>query len=138
MDFLKFFKLFCVAFPIVILIDVLWIGVIAKNIYQSQIGQLLRTKNGQMAANIPAGLLVWALIVVGAILFVLPYAKNHGYLGQFGWGALFGLVLYGVYDFTNLSILAGWPLSITLIDWAWGMVLNGVIALMIVYLNRIF
>lgn len=138
MELVKALKLFCIAFPILILIDVLWLGVIATSIYQSQIGRLMRTADGQAEINIPAGLIVWALIVLGAIFFVLPHAKNQQYFGQFGWGALFGLVVYGVYDFTNLSILAGWPLSISLIDLAWGVFLNGTLSVILVRLNRFF
>lgn len=138
MDILKFLKLFCIAFPIVILLDVFWIRIIANHIYKSQIGHLLRVKDGQITANIPAGLLVWALIVIGALVFVLPHAKYAGYVGQFMWGGFFGLVLYGLYDFTNLSILAGWPLSITLIDLGWGIILNGLLAIILVWLNFLF
>lgn len=138
MEIVKFLKLFFIAFPIVILLDVFWISVVASNIYKSQIGHLLRTKGGQITASIPAGLFVWALIVVGALLFVLPHAKYTSYLGQFMWGGLFGLVLYGLYDFTNLSILAGWPLSIALIDLGWGIILNGLLAIILVWLNFLF
>ena len=132
MDFFKALKLFGVAFPILIGIDFLWIGAIAKSIYKDQIGGLMRS-----SANIPAALLVWALIVIGAIVFVLPHAKNYGYLGQFGWGALLGLVLYGVYDFTNLAILTNWPLSISLIDLGWGILVNGILAVILVLLSQI-
>jgi Predicted membrane protein (DUF2177) len=34
--------------------------------------------------------------------------------------ALFGLVVYGVYDFTNYSTLRQWPFVVTLADVAWG------------------
>lgn len=36
------------------------------------------------------------------------------------YGALFGLVVYGVYDFTNYSTLRQWPFVLTLADVAWG------------------
>ena len=35
-------------------------------------------------------------------------------------GTLLGLVVYGVYAFTNYSVLRQWPLSLTLADTAWG------------------
>ena len=37
-------------------------------------------------------------------------------------GALFGVVVYGVYDFTNYSTLRQWPFALTLVDVAWGAV----------------
>jgi uncharacterized membrane protein len=39
-----------------------------------------------------------------------------------GYGALFGLVVYGVYDFTNYSTLRQWPFVLTLVDVLWGAV----------------
>jgi uncharacterized membrane protein len=37
-----------------------------------------------------------------------------------GFGALLGLIVYGVYDFTNYSTLRQWPFVLTLADVAWG------------------
>ena len=37
-----------------------------------------------------------------------------------GYGALFGFLVYGVYDFTNFSTLRQWPFVLTLVDTAWG------------------
>jgi uncharacterized membrane protein len=37
------------------------------------------------------------------------------------FGALFGRVVYGVYDFTNYSTLPQWPFVLTLADVGWGM-----------------
>lgn len=38
---------------------------------------------------------------------------------------MFGLVLYGVYDFTNLAMVSGWTLKVAVIDVLWGVVLGG-------------
>ena len=38
-------------------------------------------------------------------------------------GALLGLVTYAAYDLTNLATLEGFPLTVTLVDLVWGMVL---------------
>ena len=43
-------------------------------------------------------------------------------------GLVLGLVAYGTYDLTNLSTLKNWPLSVSLIDLAWGTVLTGAAA----------
>ena len=45
-----------------------------------------------------------------------------------GYGALFGLVVYGVYDFTNYSTLRQWPFVLTLADVAWGAVASAACA----------
>jgi len=45
-----------------------------------------------------------------------------------GYGAMLGLVVYGVYDFTNYSTLRQWPFVLVLVDVAWGMVASAACA----------
>jgi uncharacterized membrane protein len=41
---------------------------------------------------------------------------------------LFGFFTYSTYDLTNLATLKDWPLSITIVDIAWGVVLTSVVS----------
>lgn len=97
----------------------LWLGFIAKGLYDKEIGTLIRKSGDSMAPNWPAALLVYVAIVSGVIIFVLPKLDTQ-YITALGYGALFGLVLYGTYDFTNYAVLANWSLKITVIDLFWG------------------
>ena len=128
---MKVLKLFLISYPVFVLMDTLWLGVLMRSSYQKQLGVLM--KAGQ-EINWLAALLVWALIVLGALVFVLP--KTDGTLvSGLLWGALYGLVLYGVYDLTNLTLIKGWPLMITMIDIAWGMTVSGLLVGFLVWLN---
>lgn len=138
MDFLKYTKIFGSLLILIVALDVLWIGFIAQSMYQTQIGHLLNKVADKVQFNMLAGLLVWVLLVLGNLVFVLPQAKSLSMGMQFGLGALFGLVVYGVYDFTNYATLVNWPLFVTIIDVIWGMILNGVIAVASVYVSRLF
>jgi uncharacterized membrane protein len=40
-----------------------------------------------------------------------------------------GLITYATYDLTNLATVKDWPLIITVIDLAWGMVLTSVVSM---------
>ena len=104
---------------VTLLLDGLWIGWIAKSFYFEQIGFLLRQNQGQLSPYWSGAVIVYIAIVVGIICFVLPKAEGN-WLMAACWGAVFGAVLYSVYDFTNYSIIANWPLKVTLIDVAWG------------------
>ncbi len=121
---IKYFIIFLCDYLFIISADMIWIGMVMKSLYQ-QIPFLARTVSQELNPHIPSALLVWALVVGGNILFALPRASSFTY--ALLWGALYGFILYGVYDFTNLSLFSYWPIRLTMVDIAWGMVFNSVI-----------
>ena len=108
-------------------LDGLWLGVLMKNFYRDQLAPNMRLSEGAIAPNWPAALVVYALLGAGIALFVIPRAPTLG--SAAGYGALFGLVVYGVYDFTNYSTLRQWPFVLTLADVAWGAVASAAAAM---------
>lgn len=134
----QFIGLYFISMLTVFVIDLLWLGVIAKNIYSASLGIFLRQGPNGMAPIWPAAIMVYVFIALGITLFVLPKA-NGDYAQALIWGVLFGAVLYGVYDFTNYSLIANWPLPITIIDFIWGMVLCGSSSVVVTFIqNRFF
>lgn len=115
-------KLFLSTFFFCICIDMLWLAVIAKNFYDSQIGSILRKTGNALTPNWGGAIMVYILITLGIMLFVIPKTQDSYKMAIF-YGGLFGLVTYGIYDFTNYSILAKWPLTITIVDLCWGIFL---------------
>lgn len=114
---LKLAALGAVAF---MLLDGLWLGVLMKDFYREQLAPIVRLADGGIAPNWPAAFVVYVLLGAGIALFVLPRASSLQTAAAFG--ALFGLVVYGVYDFTNYSTLRQWPFVLVLADVAWGTV----------------
>jgi len=122
-------KLFAIVLPIFLLMDLVWLGVVMKGFYSHELGEMARRQGEALAPRWGAAILVYLLIPGGIVLFVRPLlGANATSLQAFGWGALFGLVLYGVYDLTNLAVLDKWTLRMTLADIAWGCVLCGTIS----------
>lgn len=117
---------FLVAAVIFSVIDFIWLGLVAKQLYRRYIGFLLRDK-----ANIPAAVIFYTLFIIGLIIFVINPALNRGndqiYYAAL-YGGLYGLFTYATYDLTNLSTVKGWPLTITVIDLAWGVVISTITA----------
>lgn len=128
---MKQIKLFFWIFSILVVFDILWIGVFAKNFYRSQIGELFR-----VSPQWPAAFMVWGLLAAGLIVFVLPRAFLATTFDAFLYGALYGFIVYGVYDLTNFATLAHWPLTVTLVDLAWGSFLNGILTVLMCELAR--
>ena len=95
-------------------LDFMWLGVIAKNLYREGIGHLMAP-----SVNLGAAAGFYLLYPIGLVVFaVLP--SGGDWLRALALGALFGLFCYATYDLTNLAILRDWPLSVTLVDMAWG------------------
>ncbi len=123
------FKVFAIVLPIFLLIDLIWLGVVMNDFYSHELGELARRQGTALAPRWGAAVLVYLLIPGGLVLFVRPLLGMNATAWQaIGWGALYGLVLYGVYDLTNLAVLEKWTVRMTLADIAWGCVLCGTIS----------
>jgi len=109
-------------------IDLLWLGIIAKSFYDKHLGVFERT------LNLPAAFLVYLLIPLGILLFVLPKANGNAKMALL-WGAVYGLIVYGVYDLTNLATLKNWLATMVLVDMLWGMFISGVTSLIVTLLK---
>jgi uncharacterized membrane protein len=107
-------------------LDGVWLGLLMKNFYRTQLAPIVRLADGGIAPNWPAAFVVYVLLGTGIALFVIPRAPTVPLAAAYG--AVFGLVVYGVYDFTNYSTLRQWPFVLTLADVAWGAVASAACA----------
>lgn len=118
---MQFFKTYIVVFVVFMVIDMLWLGILARKLYRNQIGFLLKSDVNWIAA-----IAFYLLYVLGLIVFVVePAILRSSSTYALLAGMFFGLVSYATYDLTNLATLKDWPLSITFIDMAWGTSLGG-------------
>ncbi len=116
--------LFLISFIVFLLIDLLWLGIIAKSLYWSYLGPLLRSP-----PNWPAAFVFYALFVVGMIVFAIyPAILKKSVSYAFIYGALYGFFTYMTYELTNLAVLKDWPVGIVAIDILWGTVLSSLVA----------
>lgn len=114
-----FIKLYAIALPVFFVIDMIWLGLVAKDFYAKQIGSLLKPD-----VNWTAAIIFYLLFIVGLVIFVISPAMASGsWLKAVLLGALFGLICYATYDLTNLAVAKDWPLLVTIVDLIWGAVL---------------
>ena len=111
------FDLFLMALVIVGLLDALWLGVVMSALYRSQLSLIARMSGNRLAPLWTPALIVYVLLAFGIVVFVLPRTPDEASVGR---GALFGLVVYGVYDLSNLTTMKRWPVLLTAVDIAWG------------------
>jgi uncharacterized membrane protein len=101
------------------IIDLVWLGAIARSFYQSQMGHLMKTQ-----VNWVAAVAFYLVFVAGIVVLVVFPALDRQSLGQaVVLGALFGLVTYAAYDLTNLATLEGFPAMVAVVDLLWGTIL---------------
>ena len=118
---MTFLKNYFITFIIFLVIDFIWLGAVARNLYRDQLGFLMKDN-----FNMTAAFLFYMLFTLGIVFFVLNRA-----LAISSWqyalfaGMFFGLITYSTYDLTNLATIKDWPLTITVIDLIWGTFLGG-------------
>lgn len=112
-------KVFFLTLVFLIVVDFLWIGVVAKGFYATHLADIGNYQNGQLKVVYWAALSVYLLLAAGICLYVLPQAGDN-LLWAAAYGAGFGLITYGIYDFTNYATLKSYPLVLLLGDLAWG------------------
>jgi uncharacterized membrane protein len=101
-----------------LLLDFLWIGLFMGKKYKKQILKIQGTK---MKVNIMFAVFAYILMVIGMCIFVIPnIRKSHAFVDSLLYGLTFGLVLYGVYDFTIGAVLTNWNIKLAIIDIIWG------------------
>lgn len=109
---------------VLIALDLLWLGVIAKQFYRQGIGHLMGPSPLPRVA-----LLFYLLFAAGVVVFaVVPHEGGAGWADTLLMGALFGFFAYATYDLTNLATLRDWPLGLSLIDMGWGTLVSAVSA----------
>jgi uncharacterized membrane protein len=103
------------------LIDLVWIGVVAKDFYARNIGGMLRD-----TVNWFAALIFYLLYIGGIVLFVLAPAIRNGFGIRHTalMGGMLGLFAYGTFDLTALALLEGWTVIVTAVDMVWGTILT--------------
>ncbi len=122
---MKYILLFAITTVIFFSIDLVWLGVIAKNMYREKLGFILSEEVNWTAA------IVFYLIYIAGILFfaVVPALNSGEWQTALLNGAVLGFLCYATYDLTNMATIARWPLQIVIIDIAWGTVLTGSVSL---------
>jgi len=119
-----FIKIYAIALPVFFAIDMVWLGLVAKNFYRSQIGALMKPDVNWIAA-----IIFYLIFIAGLVIFVIaPAIEKGSWTHALLFGALFGLVCYATYDLTNLAVARDWPLLVTIVDMIWGTILGALVS----------
>lgn len=115
---------YALTFLVFFIIDMAWLGLIARDLYKKYLGGFLSDQ-----VNWTAAIVFYLLFIVGVFIFaILPSVEKNSLVSAITLGAMFGFFTYATYDLTNLATLKGWPIAIVFIDIVWGSVLTGIVS----------
>lgn len=127
-----FIKLNFLTLPIFLGIDMIWLGLVAKNFYSKHLGYLMSSN-----PNWAAALLFYVPFIGGLVIFVIsPALEKNSWTHALYLGVMFGLMTYSTYDLTNLATIKNWPLLVTIVDLIWGMTLSASVSVASFFLAK--
>jgi uncharacterized membrane protein len=115
----RYVVLYLSALIVLIGLDFLFLGVVARGFFTSEVGDML----GEI--RIAPAILFYLLYVVGVLIFVSGGA-GATYRSTLTYGALFGLFCYATFDLTSLSLLKHWSWPVAVVDVSWGAIVTAV------------
>ena len=121
-------KTYVVLLIFTLIIDLTVINIFFRKNWEKTIKNIQKDK---MKINVKYALITYFLIPLGLLLFVYPKIDNKSWVkSSLLYGFLFGIVTYGIFDFTNLGLFNDYPLNIALIDTVWGGILCAIVSLL--------
>jgi uncharacterized membrane protein len=117
----RYVILYLATFIVMLPIDLLFLGTIAKGFFTSQVGDML----GEVRTA-PA-ILFYCLYIVGVLVFVSG-SPDATWRSTLLFGALFGFFCYATFELTSMSLLKHWTWPVVIMDVAWGSFVTAVSA----------
>lgn len=115
---------YAVALVLFLILDALWLGLVARSFYMSRIGELILDQPRWGIAAV-----FYALYVVGLVYFGVSTGFDSGGPAIAALnGGLFGFFAYLTYNATNLSTLKGYSNTIAVVDTLWGTAMGAAVA----------
>jgi uncharacterized membrane protein len=115
---------YAVTFVVFFAIDLVWLGVVAKDFYRQRIGHLLSAD-----VNWGPAVLFYLVYIAGIVVFAVKPALDAGSAVRAAtYGALLGFLAYATYDLTNQATMRDWPVIVTAVDLGWGTFLTATVA----------
>lgn len=131
---MKYVTAYGIAVVIFLIIDAIWLGIVARGFYASRMGDLMLDYPRWGVAAI-----FYLAYVAGLVYFAISVgiAQDSVWVAALN-GALFGFFCYLTYDATNLAVLKGYDPTVAIVDVLWGTVLSGTVAASTLFAMRSF
>jgi uncharacterized membrane protein len=109
----RYVVLYLTTLIVFIPIDFLFLGLVAKGFFASQVGDML----GEIR---PAPAVLFYLLYVAGMLIFVSGAVTAIWQSTLLYGALFGFFCYATFELTSLALLKHWTWAVVIVDMSWG------------------
>ena len=109
-----------------LVLDTIWIQLVVKAMYASQLSHLFEMSQGSIQVDLIPAIITYFILVFAVCFFAIrPHQCLFAMVRD---GLLIGFVTYGTYDFTCFALFKGFTWSLSIIDVLWGMFICAVVA----------
>ena len=115
----RYAALYLATLLVILPLDFLFLGVVAKGYFATQVGSMLGD-----VKPVPA-VLFYLLYAAGTVIFVSG-AAGASWQSTLLYGALFGFFCYATFELTSLAILKHWSWGVAAMDITWGALMTAV------------
>ena len=109
----RYVVLYLTTLIVLIPMDFLFLGVIAKGLFVAEVGDML----GEVR---PAPAALFYLLYVAGILIFVSGTAGATWQATLLYGGLFGVFCYATFELTSLSLLRHWTWAVVIVDISWG------------------
>jgi len=131
------FLLFIIIYVYYVLIDGAMIFLYTGKVFGNMIKNI--QKGEPMKTRMIPGIICFFALAFGYTYFILPKIRDEAIvIDSLRYGAVFGLVVYAVYDLTNLSTFGKYETTTAVIDILWGGILGFLVSMIGAFTRRRF
>lgn len=125
-------RTYAIAAVVFAVIDLVWLGVVARPLYQDQLGHLLADE-----FNLVPAAAFYFLYLVGLVHFALRPQEPERPLGvTLRDAALYGFMCYMTWDLTSAAVFRDFPTLVVFIDITWGTTASVAVAALTWWVTR--
>jgi uncharacterized membrane protein len=112
------------------IIDIVWLMLVLGPMFSKMVNKI---QGKPMLLNPFAGMISYIMLAVGTYYFGLRNIdKDQPLLSSIKTAGVFGLLSYGIFDFTNMAIFSDYELLTGIIDTIWG----GIVCTLSMYISH--
>jgi uncharacterized membrane protein len=127
-------KVLALIFIIILFLD----GIVLTSLKNLWNTTVMNVQHHKLVFNMKYAFVSYILLVYGLYFFVYKHITKQNWINEsIINGFIFGLIVYGVFDMTNLAIFKNYSLFTGLIDMLWGSLLMSITSFLTYYLLEI-